>query len=149
MSSVFCYLIMWICVPHLIISNMMISNDLMENFVWKTEDWGKNRSLSLLIFITFFQNQNKPWQRLEHYITLPISVRGKAAKQRQIVTDFWDNFSQKDPLWELCHNRKKNWLFLLAFLCIHIFWWHHSVSFALRGHQLTIFALDFNLPGFF
>ena len=31
----------------------------------------------------FFQNQNKPCQRLEYYITLPISDRGKAVKERQ------------------------------------------------------------------
>ena len=31
----------------------------------------------------FFQNQNKPWQKLENDITLSISHRGKAVKERQ------------------------------------------------------------------
>ena len=55
---------------------MMISNDLMESFEWKTEDWGKNRSLIL-------SKSKQALPELEYYITLPISDRGKAVKERQ------------------------------------------------------------------
>ena len=125
MLSIICYLVMCICNLNLIISKMMISNDLMESFEWKTEDWGKNRSLVL----------SKSKQALTNIGILQkfanfVQRKGSQAETReQIVTDFWDPINPKKVLsviWATI--LKKTGFFLRHFHVPWIFgtvFWHH------------------------
>ena len=70
---------------------MMISNDLMESFEWKTEDWGKNRSL-----ILSKSKQDLSKIGILHNFANFIQRKDSQAETReQIVTDFWDPINPK------------------------------------------------------
>ena len=127
---------MWICVFHLIISNLMISNDLMENFEWKTEDWEKNRS----VFLSKSKQDLTEIGILHNFA----NFRQRKGSQRETRRDNSDRFlgpnlPQKGPLCDLCHTRKKNWPFLMAFPCI---------KFLERKFDIKFTSVDYFLMGF-
>ena len=80
-------------------------------------------------------------QRLEYYITLPKSDRGKAVKKRQnrqTVTDFWDTiYPQKVPSVNIATIGKKTGFFLWAYPCAIDF----GTGFASQLHQVYISRL--------
>ena len=87
---------------------MMISNDLMENFEWKTEDWGKNQSLILLR-----SKQALTKIGILHNFANFRQRKDSQGETRRANSDRFlgPNLPQKGPLCDLCHNRKTNCLF--------------------------------------
>ena len=127
MSSIFCYLIMWTCVSHLIISNMMISNDLIESFEWKTEDCGENRSL---ILSKSKQNLTKIGI-LHNFANFRQRKDSQGETREQIVTDFWDPINPKKVPSVICATIvKKTGRFLMAFHCIKFLGRHFDIKFS-------------------
>jgi hypothetical protein len=128
MLSIICYLVMCICSLHLIISKMMISNDLMESFEWKTEDWGKNRSLVLSKSKQALTNIGI----LHKFANFVQRKSSQAETREQIVTDFWDPIHPKKvPSVIFATILNKTGLFLWHFHVPWIFgtvFWRHVTT---------------------
>ena len=104
---------------------MTISNDLMESFEWKTEDWGENRSL-----ILSKSKQDLSKIGILHNFANFIQRKDSQAETReQIVTDFWDPINPKKVPSVICATvLKKTGIFLWHFHVPWIFgtvFWHH------------------------
>ena len=125
---------------------MLISNDLMESFEWKSEDWGENwspilsKSKQALTEIGILHNFANFRQR-----------KGSQGETRRANSDRFlgHNLAQKGSLCDLCHNRKTNWLFFMALQCIKVLLMTSLTLLSRIVNQLTIFVLDLKFAGFF
>ena len=121
---------------------MMISNDLMESFDWKTQDWGKNRSLIL----------SKSKQALteigkrHNFVNFTQRKGSQGETREQIVTDFWDPINPKKVLSVICATVvKKTGLFLWHFYVPWIF----GTVFLRHITTADYFHLEIEIRGLF
>ena len=93
---------------------MMILNDLMESFEWKTEDWGENRSLNL----SKSKHDLSKIGILHNFANFIQRKDSQAETREQIVTDFWDPIDPKKVPSVICATVVKE---------TGIFLWHFHV----------------------